>query len=80
MVCDVKISGSPTASLKRKFPLASEFITDDEGRVSKVILDVNTFQRLVEEYEDDALWRAMKKVRREIPLSKDDALKAIESD
>lgn len=65
------------ASLKRKFPFASEFVTDSNGRVSKVILDLPTFERLVEQLEDEALVRAMKEVRNEKPLSKAEALKRL---
>jgi hypothetical protein len=68
------------ASLKRKFPFASEFVTDSEGRVSKVILDLPTFERLIDELEDEGLTRAMKQVEREKPLSKSAALKQLARD
>jgi hypothetical protein len=68
------------ASFKRKFPFASEFITDGNGHVSKVIVDVNTFERLMEEFEDAALVRALKQVRHEKPMTKAEALKELERD
>jgi len=67
-------------SLKRKFPFASEFVTDSEGRVSKVILDLPTFERLIDELEDEGLARAMKQAEREKPLSKSAALKQLARD
>lgn len=67
-------------SLKRKFPFASEFVTDNEGRVSKVILDLATFERLIEELEDEALARALRQTQREKPLSKIEALKQLARD
>ena len=68
------------ASLKRRFPFASEFVTGADGHVSKVILDLPTFERLVGELEDEALARAMKEVRHEKPLSKAEALKQLARD
>ena len=68
------------AVLKRKFPFASEFVTDHDGHVSKVILDLPTFERLVAELEDEGLARAMKAVRHEKPLSKAEALKQLARD
>jgi hypothetical protein len=68
------------ATLKRKFPFASEFVTDREGRVSKVILDLITFERLIDELEDEGLARAMKQAEREKPLSKSAALKQLARD
>lgn len=65
------------ASLKRKFPFASEFVSGPDGRISKVILDLPIFERLVGELEDEALARAMKQVRHEKPLSKAEALKQL---
>jgi hypothetical protein len=69
-----------TTSLKRKFPFASEFVTDSKGRVSKVILDLPTFERLIEELEDEGHSRDMKNVEREKPLSKSAALKQLARD
>ena len=71
------------ASLRRKFPFASEFVTGSDGRVSKVILDLPTFERLVGELEDEALARVMEQeeqVRHEKPLSKTEALKQLALD
>ena len=67
-------------SLRRKFPFASEFVTGADGRVSKVILDLPTFERLVGELEDEALARVMEQVRHEKPLSKTEALKQLALD
>lgn len=64
-------------SLRRKFPFASEFVTGSDGQVSKVILDLPTFERLVGELEDEALARVMEQVRHEKPLSKAEALKQL---
>jgi hypothetical protein len=65
------------AAVRRKFPFASEFVTGPDGRISKVILDLPTFERLVGELEDEALARAMQQIRHEKPLSKAAALKQL---
>ena len=66
--------------LRRKFPFASEFVMDAKGRVSKVILDVPTLERLLEDLEDAGLIRAMKAASGEKPLSKTEALKQLARD
>ena len=68
------------ASLKRKFPFASEFVTGPDGHVRKVILDLPTFERLVGELEDESLARAMQQMRHEKPVSKAEALKQLPRD
>lgn len=61
-----------------QFPFAQEFVTDAQGQVRKVILDIDDYQKLLEALEDEGLYRAMQEVRHEIPLSMDAALDALE--
>jgi RelB Antitoxin alpha helical domain len=61
-----------------QYPFAQEFITDAQGQVRKVILDISDYQKLLEALEDEGLYRAMQEVRHETPLSMDAALEALE--
>jgi len=61
-----------------QYPFAQEFITDSQGQVRKVILDIADYQRLLEALENEGLYRAMQDVRHETPLSFDAALQALE--
>ena len=56
------------------YPFAKEFITDAEGRICKVVLDVDTYQKLLEALEDEGLYLAMQEVQNETPLSLAEAL------
>ena len=60
------------------YPYAKELITDAKGRVIKVVLSVRDYERLLEAVEDEALLKAMQEVEHEIPLSREEALKALE--
>ncbi|MBW4419931.1 MAG: hypothetical protein KME13_11980 [Myxacorys californica WJT36-NPBG1] len=62
----------------KDYPFAQEFITDAEGRIRKVVIDIADYQRLIEALEDEGLYRAMAEVRSETPLSLEDALKELE--
>ncbi|MBW4693913.1 MAG: hypothetical protein KME27_19385 [Lyngbya sp. HA4199-MV5] len=60
------------------YPFAQELITDAQGHVRKVILDIAAYQTLLAALEDEGLYRAMQAVRRETPLSPGAALSASE--
>ena len=60
------------------YPFAQEFITDSEGKIRKVILDIADYQNLLEAIEDEGLYRAMNEVCHETPLSLEDALAELE--
>jgi RelB Antitoxin alpha helical domain len=60
------------------YPFAQEFITDSQGKVRKVILDIADYQKLLEALEDEGLYRAMTEVRHETPLNFEEALAALE--
>ena len=60
------------------YPFAQELITDAQGHVRKVILDLADYQTLLAALEDEGLYRAMQEVRNETPLSLSDALSALE--
>lgn len=59
-------------------PFAQEFITDSQGTIRKVILDIADYQNLLAAIEDEGLHRAMNEVRHETPLSLEDALAELE--
>ncbi|MBF2087733.1 MAG: hypothetical protein IGR80_11915 [Synechococcales cyanobacterium K44_A2020_017] len=61
-----------------QYPFAQEFITDAQGQVQKVILNIADYLKLLEALEDEGLYLAMQDVRHEIPLSLDDARQALE--
>jgi hypothetical protein len=60
------------------FPFAQEFITDSEGQIRKVILDIADYEKLIEVLEDEGLYRSMNEVRHEPPLNLEEALLALE--
>lgn len=60
------------------YPYAQEFITDAQGQIRKVILDIADYQRLLTALEDEGLQRAMQEVRHETPLSLSAALSVLE--
>lgn len=70
----IRLRKPETMTSARAYPFAQEFITDSEGRVRKVILDIADYEKLLEALEDEGLYRAMHEVRHETPLSLEDAL------
>lgn len=57
----------------KDYPFAQEFITDTEGQIRKVVIDIADYQKLLEMLEDEGLYRAMLEARQETPLSLEDA-------
>ncbi len=53
------------------YPFAQEFITDANGQIQKVILNIADYQALLEALEDDGLYRLMAETRNETPLDRD---------
>lgn len=60
------------------YPFAKEFITDAEGQIQKVILDIADYWALIESLEDEGLYRLMVEVRDETPMDRDSALHELE--
>ncbi|MEB3232704.1 MAG: hypothetical protein VKJ64_16970 [Leptolyngbyaceae bacterium] len=60
------------------YPFAQEFITDANGQVQKVILNIADYQALLEALEDQGLYRLMADVRSETPLDQEKALRELE--
>ena len=60
------------------YPFAQEFITDANGQVQKVILNIADYQALLEALEDQGLYRLMADVRSETPLDQEEALRELE--
>ena len=61
-----------------EYPFAKELITNARGQVHKVVLDFRSYRRLIAEVEDAGLYRAMKRAAREKPLTREQALEALE--
>jgi hypothetical protein len=61
------------------YPFAQELITDSQGNISKVIINFDDYQHLLEMLEDRGLYQAMQGTENEIPMSKEQALKELES-
>ncbi|MBD1825559.1 hypothetical protein H6F51_24125 [Cyanobacteria bacterium FACHB-DQ100] len=57
----------------KDYPFAQEFITDAEGQIRKVVIDIADYQKLLEVLEDEGLYRAMIEAQQEIPLSLEEA-------
>ena len=62
----------------KNYPFAQELITDTQGQILKVIINFQDYERIIEIIEDEALYRAMMKIKDETPLSFEEALAALE--
>ena len=60
------------------YPFAQEFITDANGQIQKVVLNLADYQTLLEALEDEGLYRLMQQVRDEQPLDRASALQALD--
>jgi hypothetical protein len=60
------------------YPFAQEFITDANGKIQKVVLNLTDYQALLEALEDEGLYRLMQQVRDEPPLNRESALQALD--
>lgn len=65
--------------MTNNYPFAQELITDTQGNVSKVIINFEDYQHLLELLEDQALYQAMKLTEDETPMSREEALKELEA-
>jgi hypothetical protein len=65
--------------MTNNYPFAQELITDTQGNVSKVIINFDDYQHLLELLEDQALYQAMKVTEGEMPMSREEALKELEA-
>jgi len=66
----INLAMTKTTELERmEFPFATEFVTNRRGQISKVVLDFRHYRALIEAVEDAGLYRAMKQVAKEKPLS-----------
>lgn len=62
------------------YPFVQEFVMDSTGQIQKVVLSLHDYQHLLEVLEDEGLYQAMQSVSHETPLSREEALKALEVD
>ena len=62
------------------FPWIREYLVRSDGEVEKVVLDYPAFRALLEDHEDRSLARAMAEVASETPISRDEALRQLETD
>ncbi|AIE74116.1 MULTISPECIES: hypothetical protein [unclassified Synechocystis] len=60
------------------YPFAQELIKDSQGKIEKVVIDFDDYQKILENFEDNQLLALMNKVKDEIPLSHSEALEALE--
>lgn len=65
------------ATATSEYPFARELITNTRGHVSKVVLACRDYRQLLELAADAGLERAMRKVTREKPLTREQALKML---
>lgn len=59
----------------KDYPLVQEFVTDAEGKILKVVIDIADYRRLLEMLEDQSLYHVMLEVKQETPLSLEEALR-----
>ena len=64
--------------MSENYPFAQEFITDTEGNVSKVVINFDDYQQILEMLEDKGLYNAMRITEDEISISMEKALKKLE--
>ena len=62
------------SSDRLEFPFATELVTNRRGQIAKVVLSLPKYRALIEAVEDAGLYRAMKRVAKEKPLSREAAL------
>jgi RelB Antitoxin alpha helical domain len=55
-------------------------ITDTQGRVLKVVINFQDYERIIEAIEDEGLYRAMMEVKQETPLNLKEALAELEKE
>lgn len=65
--------------MTNNYPFAQELITDTQGNISKVIINFDDYQHLLEILEDQALYKAMKITEHETPMTREEALKQLET-
>lgn len=65
--------------MTNNYPFAQELITDTQGNISKVIINFDDYQHLLELLEDQALYQAMKSTEHEAPMTREEALKELEA-
>jgi hypothetical protein len=65
--------------MTNNYPFVRELITDTQGKIDKVIISFEDYRHLLELLEDRALYQAMKNTENEIPMSKEEALKELET-
>lgn len=64
----------------QNYPFAQEFITDAEGQIRKVVIDITDYRKLIEAIEDEGLYRAMLEACCEKPLNLEEACKAMKKE
>jgi len=64
----------PKEASLAEYPFARELITDVRGKVSKIVLDVPAYWRLLDAVEDAGLYRAMLRTKNEKALTREQAL------
>ena len=62
----------------KNYLFAQELITDINGNICKVILNINDYQHLLEILEDEGLYQAMLETKNEKSLSLESALEELE--
>ncbi|WP_081431526.1 hypothetical protein [Moorea bouillonii] len=62
------------------YPLAQELIADNQGNIQKVVINFQDYERLIESFEDEGLYRAMMEVKDETPLSLEEALAELDKE
>ncbi|NET85989.1 MAG: hypothetical protein F6J94_30130 [Moorea sp. SIO1F2] len=64
----------------KDYPFAQELIADNKGKIEKVLIDFQDYERLIESFEDEGLYRAMMEVKDETPLSLEEALAELDKE
>ena len=62
------------------YPFVEKVLTDNDGQIRQVVLQIDDYLRLIEALEDEGLYRAMQRGKDERPLSLEEARRALADD
>lgn len=80
MIAILKFSIKQKEMKITEYPFVQELIADPSGNISKVILSLDDYQKIIQILEDQALYHAMLETASESPLNLESALEELEKE
>ena len=62
------------------YPFVEKVLTDNDGQIRQVVLQIDDYLSLIKALEDEGLYRAMQRGKDERPLSLEEARRALADD